>query len=166
MILIKKPIKSRLNRFFLCYNPLMNSVKNLTWLNSFICLLAIVAEIVFANKLNPPEKSVFIFLIVWGSFPILLLFLFLLKTPRLAYFLNWTLFQIIVVVGLGLIYKINTIYINPDPRGALAQAVVPVIQIIVALFIGLVIRIISQKYYRSLSEQNDQSEEEGNGANS
>jgi hypothetical protein len=137
----------------------MDPVKKLTWLNYFICLLGFVAEIIFTFKLNPHENSVFIFLIVWGTLPLITLLLFLIKTPRLFYSMSRNLVQTSAVVGFGMIYKINSIYIHPDPRGAIALATIPIIQIIGALFIGLVIKIASQKYYRSMATQEELEDE-------
>ncbi|MDD4976501.1 MAG: hypothetical protein PHY93_19250 [Bacteriovorax sp.] len=136
----------------------MDSVKKLTWLNYFICLIGFVAEIVFAFKLDPHENSIFIFLIVWGTLPLITLLLFLLKTPRLLYSMSRSLIQTSAVVGFGIIYKINSIYIHPDPRGAIALATIPIIQIIGALFIGLVIKITTQKHYRAIASQEEQNE--------
>jgi low temperature requirement protein LtrA len=139
----------------MCYNDSMDSVKKLTWLNYFICLVGFVAEIIFAFKLNPQDNSVFIFLIAWGTIPLITLLLFLIKTPRLLYSMTRVLIQTSAVVAFGIIYKINSIYIHPDPRGALALATIPIIQIIGALFIGLVIKITSQRHYRSMASQEE-----------
>lgn len=138
----------------------MDSVKKLTWLNYFICLLGFVTEIIFSFKLSPHENSILVFLIVWGTFPIIILLLFLLKTPRLIYSMSKSLIQTSAVVGFGIIYKINSIYVHPDPRGAIALVTIPIIQIIVALFIGLVIKIASQKHYRDIAIQEEHSEDE------
>ena len=129
----------------------MDPIKKIKTLNYLICLVAFVAELIFANDLKIKDHSVYIFLIVWGSLPIFTLILFLLKTPPILYSMNKSLIQISIVVGVGLILKINSIYIHPDPRGALALATFPIIQIIVALFIGLIIKIISQRHFRSLN---------------
>ena len=133
----------------------MGSVKLITFLNYFICLIGFIAEIIFALHLKPPEHSVFIFLIIWGSLPIFTLILFLLKTPRILYSMNKTFLQTSAVVGVGMILKIDSIYIHPDPRGAIALVTIPIIQTIGALFIGLVIKIISQKHFRSLTSQEE-----------
>ncbi|MBC7538854.1 MAG: hypothetical protein H7281_08535 [Bacteriovorax sp.] len=119
-----------------------------------------MAEIIFTIKLNPHENSVFIFLIVWGTLPLVTLLLFLIKTPRLLYSMSRTLVQTSAVVGFGMIYKINSIYIHPDPRGAIALTTIPIIQTIGALFIGLVIKIASQKYYRSMTSQEELEDED------
>lgn len=139
----------------------MDSVKKLKWLNYFICLLGFVAELIFAFKLSPNENTIFIFLIVWGSLPLIILLLLQLKTPLLIYFISRSLIQTSTVVGFGLIYKINSIYINPDPRGALALTTIPIIQIIMALFINLVIKITSQKFNRSLENEVEQENHDG-----
>jgi hypothetical protein len=138
----------------------MSSLKKLTLLNYFICLIGFIAEFIFAYSLNPPEKSVLIFLIVWGSFPIFILLIFLLKTPRILYSKSLVLIQTSVVVAFGLIFKINSIYIHPDPRGAIALATIPIIQIIGALFIGLIIKVMSQKHFRAMASQEEYSESE------
>ena len=140
----------------------MDSVKKLTWLNYFICLIGFLAEIFFAFKLSPIDKTLFIFLIAWGTFPIITLLLFLFKTPRLMYSMSRSLIQTSSVVGFGIIYKINSIYINPDPRGAIALVTIPIIQIIAALFIGLVIRITTQNYYRSIASDDEHDDEKDN----
>jgi cytochrome c oxidase subunit IV len=138
----------------------MSSLKKLTLLNYFICLIGLVAEFIFAHDLKPLENSVLIFLIVWGSLPILTLLIFLLKTPRILYCMKMSLIQISAVVGVGMILKINSIYIHPDPRGAIALATIPIVQIIGALFIGLVIRINTQKYLRANASEEEYSESE------
>ena len=125
------------------------------FLNYFICLVGFVAELVFAFYLNPKEGTLFIFLIAWGSLPIFTLLLFLFKTPRVLYSMNRSLFQTSAVVGVGLVFKINSLYIHPDPRGAIALATIPIVQIIFALFIGLVIKITTQRHYRSLASREE-----------
>lgn len=140
----------------------MDTVKKLTSLNYLICLLGFVSEIVFAFKLNRHENSIFIFLIIWGSLPIITLLLFLIKTPRLLFSMYNSLIQTSVVVGFGILFKINSIYINPDPRGALALMTIPIVQIIGILFIGLVIKVISQRHYHSIDIQEDSKENENN----
>jgi len=146
----------------LSYTLSMDSVKKLTTLNYFICLMGFVAEFIFAYHLKPKEDLVLIFLIVWGSLPILTLLLFLLKTPRILYSMNRSLFQTSAIVGIGMILKINSIYINPDPRGAIALVTIPIIQIIGALFIGLIIKLTTQKHFRSqaMSEESSESDDE------
>ena len=126
-----------------------------TFLNYFICLIGFIAELVFARYLNPRDGTLFIFLVSWGSLPILTLLLFLFKTPKILYSMNRSLFQTSAVVGVGLVFKINSIYIHPDPRGALALATIPIVQIIFALFIGLVIKITTQRHYRSLASDEE-----------
>lgn len=138
----------------------MRSVKKITLLNYFICLVGFVAELIFAYELKPKENSILIFLIVWGSLPIFTLILFLIKTPRVLYSMRMSLFQISAVVGIGMIFKIKSIYIHPDPRGALALTTIPIIQIIGALFIGLIIKLSSQKYFNSPSNQEEYNENE------
>lgn len=125
----------------------MGPVKKLMLLNYFICLVGLVAEVIFAYDLKPKENSIFIFLIVWGSLPIFTLLLFLAKTPRILYSMKMSLFQISAVVGVGMIFKIKSIYIQPDPRGALALTTIPIIQIIGALFIGLIIKLSLRKKF-------------------
>jgi len=115
--------------------------------------VAFVLEIIFAYDLRPLENAIFIFLIIWGSLPIITLMLFILKTPPIKYSVHRSLFQTLVVVSVGLVLKINSIYIHPDPRGAIALVTIPIIQIIVALFIGLIIKLATQRQFRTLNDQ-------------
>ena len=131
----------------------MDQVRKLILINYSICLIGIIAEVFFAFQLAPKEQSVFVFLILWGSLPAFALMLFLLKTPHTIYSMVRSLFQISAVVGIGIFLKINSIYIHPDPRGAIALATIPIIQIIGALFIGLAIKITSRKHYRRISDE-------------
>ncbi|MDO9181910.1 MAG: hypothetical protein Q7U04_05860 [Bacteriovorax sp.] len=133
----------------------MNSIKKIIFINYLICLAGFIAELIFAYSLNPKENSVFIFLIAWGSLPIFALLLFLRKTPRILYSMNKSLIQTSVVVGFGVFFKINSIYIQRDPRGAFALMTVPIIQIIGALFIGLIIKVISQRHFCSEDDQEE-----------
>ena len=137
----------------------MNPIKKFTMLNYFVCLTAFVLEFIFAYDLKLKENSVFIFLIIWGSLPIFTQILFILKTPHILYSVYRSLIQTFAVVGLGLILKINSIYINPDPRGAIALVTIPIIQIIAALFIGLIIKITTQRHFRILNEQEQGNED-------
>ena len=132
---------------------MMNAIRKFTYLNYFICFIAFVFEMIFAYDLKAQEHTVFIFLIIWGSLPILTLIPFILKTPQILYSVHRSLIQTVAVVGVGLVLKINSIYIHPDPRGAIALVTIPIIQIIVALFIGLVIKITTQRHFRTLNDQ-------------
>ena len=140
----------------------MDSLKKLTFMNYLLCLIGLVAEFIFANDLKPIEHTVFIFLIIWGSLPIFILLLFLFKTPPIPFSMNLSLIQIFIVIGIGMILKINSIYIHPDPRGAIALATIPIIQIIVALFIGLIIKVVSRKHFRSFENLDDQGNNDEN----
>jgi len=131
----------------------MNPIRKFTFLNYFVCFVAFVLEIIFAYDLRPLENAIFIFLIIWGSLPIITLMLFILKTPPIKYSVHRSLFQTLVVVSVGLVLKINSIYIHPDPRGAIALVTIPIIQIIVALFIGLIIKLATQRQFRTLNDQ-------------
>ena len=135
-------------------------LKKYILLNYLICLIGFLAEFIFTHSLNPKDQSVYIFLIAWGSCPLITLLLFLRKTPRVLYSMKKTLIQTSVVVGFGILYKINSIYIHPDPRGAVALATVPIIQIIAALFLGVIIKLMTQKHFSSQIENEDQQSEE------
>lgn len=138
----------------------MESVKKITLLNYLICLIGLLSEFLFAYSLHPKEQSVYIFLIAWGSCPIITFLLFLRKTPRILYSMKLSLIQTSTVIGFGILFKINSIYIHPDPRGAVALATIPIVQIIAALFLGVIIKLMSQKYFSALNENQDENQGE------
>jgi hypothetical protein len=136
-----------------------SSVKKLLALNYLICLIGFIAELIFAFHFRTNENSIFIFLIFWGTLPIVTLLLFLFRTPRIPYFMRLLLVQTSAVVGIGLAFKINSIYIHPDPRGALALTSIPIVQIIGTLFVGIINRFIIRKHLLNQISANESEDE-------
>jgi cytochrome c oxidase subunit IV len=123
----------------------MKPVTKIILLNCFISLLSIISQIIFIEHLKIEDKTIKIFLTIWGILPVFVNLFLLRKTPKLLYPMNLALIQTTLVVSLGLILNFNSIYLQADPRGPIAIVTFPIIQIIGALFIGLLIKFILNK---------------------
>jgi uncharacterized membrane protein len=91
-------------------------------------LIASSATVFFVKTLKPTSSGAFVFFVVWLILPYVAMIATLISSRRKdKAALHWHAATVIVSVG-GMLLLAETIYWHPDPQGAIAVMMLPILQ--------------------------------------
>lgn len=114
-------------------------------LNAGFLILDILGMCFFSWILKPSSVGFFIFSCFWLSMPAITLIFLSMKKSHLFITINNAFYVSFAVIGSGIYFLIDVTYLHPDPQGALAVYMLPMVQMIEIGLLAVVFNVLRKR---------------------
>ncbi|MBL0226351.1 MAG: hypothetical protein IPQ16_12535 [Geobacteraceae bacterium] len=119
-------------------------------MNAIVCILMLVtssATVLFVKALKPASSAAFVFFVVWLLLPYVAMISVLISLHRKDKAALHCYAATFIVTAGGMLLLADTIFWHPDPQGAIAVLMLPILQgIAFAVLLPIFIWISKMKY--------------------